>query len=66
MMKKPGRIMKHATNRRAFLTNEMVAAGAATMGAALLPGSSPAFGREEEDHAPVTKGDIAILTFLSY
>jgi hypothetical protein len=64
-MKKPGSDMKLSTNRREFLTNGMVAAGAATMGAALLPGTSPAFAREEDDHAPVTKGDIAILTFLS-
>src|ERR1700682_6380947 len=65
MMKKSESSVKHATNRRAFLTNGMVAAGAATMGAALLPGTSAAFGREEEDHSPITKGDIAILTFLS-
>src|SRR6266704_5078243 len=65
MMKKSESSVKHATNRRAFLTNGMVAAGAATMGAALLPGASTAFGREEDDHAPITKGDIAILTFLS-
>src|SRR5258705_1211188 len=65
MMKKSESSVKHATNRRAFLANGMVAAGAATMGAALLPGTSAAFGREEDDHAPITKGDIAILTFLS-
>src|SRR6266850_2328302 len=65
MMKKSESSVKHATNRRAFLTTGMVAAGAATMGAALLPGTSAAFGREEDDHAPITKGDIAILTFLS-
>jgi len=65
MMKKSESSVKHATNRRAFLTNGMIAAGAATMGAALLPGTSAAFGREEDDHAPITKGDIAILTFLS-
>src|SRR5580692_1232780 len=64
-MKKSGSNVKHATNRRAFLRNGMVAAGAATMGAAFLPSTSAAFGREEEDHAPITKGDIAILTFLS-
>ncbi|HEV3419565.1 MAG TPA: hypothetical protein VG075_04630 [Candidatus Acidoferrum sp.] len=56
--------MKRATNRRAFLTNGMVAAGAATMGASLLPGTAAAF-RGDEDRAPLTKGDIAILTFLS-
>src|SRR6266849_276060 len=64
MIKKSGSSVNHATNRRAFLTNGMVAAGAATMGAALLPGSSAAFGGDE-DRAPITKGDIAILTFLS-
>src|ERR1700747_2439801 len=64
-MKKSENSMKRPTNRRAFLTNGMVAAGAATMGAVLLPGSSAAFGREGEDQSPITKGDIAILTFLS-
>src|SRR6202040_3350210 len=63
-MKKAGSGMKRPTNRRAFLTTGMVAAGAATMGASLLPGTSAAFSGEE-DRAPITKGDIAILTFLS-
>ena len=63
-MKKSEIGMKRPTNRRAFLANGMVAAGAATMGASLLPGTSAAFSGEEE-HAPITKGDIAILTFLS-
>jgi hypothetical protein len=63
-MKKSENGMKRPTNRRAFLTNGMVAAGAATMGASLLPGTSAAFSGEE-DSAPITKGDIAILTFLS-
>jgi Ferritin-like domain len=43
----------------------MVAAGAATIGTAMLPGSPAAFARQEDDHAPITKGDIAVLTFLS-
>ena len=65
-MKDKGSVFSGAKNRRSFLKNGMVAAGAATMGAALLPGASGAFGGEaEEDHSPVTKGDIAILTFLS-
>jgi Ferritin-like domain len=63
-MKKSENSMKRATNRRAFLANGMVAAGAATMGAALLPGTSAAFSGDG-DSAPITKGDIAILTFLS-
>jgi hypothetical protein len=64
-MKENRSVFTEVKNRRSFLKNGMVAAGAATMGAALLPGSVGAFGREEEDHSPITKGDIAILTFLS-
>jgi hypothetical protein len=65
-MKETASIFNGAKNRRSFLKNGMVAAGAATMGAALLPGVSKAFGREEdEDRSPVTGGDIAILRFLS-
>jgi Ferritin-like domain len=63
-MKQSENSMKRPTGRRAFLTNGMVAAGAATMGAALLPGTSAAFSGDG-DSAPITKGDIAILTFLS-
>jgi hypothetical protein len=64
-MKEKATVFSAAKNRRSFLKNGMVAAGAATMGAALFSGASAAFGREEDDHAPITKGDIAILTFLS-
>jgi Ferritin-like domain len=54
---------KHRTQRRSFLKTGVLAAGAATFGAGLLDGSS-ALG-EAQDNAPITKGDIAILTFLS-
>ena len=66
-MKEKGSVFTRVNNRRSFLKNGMVAAGATTMGAALLPATAAAFGREEEDHdhAPITKDDIAILTFLS-
>jgi hypothetical protein len=64
-MKETGSVFSRVNNRRSFLKNGMVAAGATTMGAALLPGTAGAFGREEDDHAPITKDDIAILTFLS-
>jgi hypothetical protein len=64
-MKEKGSVFSGAKNRRSFLKSSMVAAGAATMGAAMLPGASAAFGKEDEDHSPITKGDIAILTFLS-
>jgi hypothetical protein len=63
-MKKSGSGMKHPTNRLAFLTNGMVAAGASTMGAGLLPARLSAFERDDDDRAPITKGDIAILKFL--
>jgi hypothetical protein len=66
-MKEKRSVFSRVNNRRSFLKNGMVAAGATTMGSALLPGTAAAFGREEEDHdhAPITKDDIAILTFLS-
>jgi hypothetical protein len=63
-MKKDGTIFSGRDNRRSFLKNGMVAAGAMTAGVGLVTGST-AFAREENDRAPVTKGDIAILTFLS-
>jgi len=46
----------------------MIAAGAATVGAGMMTGGLPAFGRDrgdDDDNAPITKGDIAILQFLS-
>lgn len=64
-MKENGCAFRGAKNRRSFLKNGMAAAGAATMGAALLPGGAAAFAREEDEHSPISKGDIAILTFLS-
>jgi hypothetical protein len=60
-------VFNRKSNRRKFLKNGMLAAGAATVGAGLLPGKLSAVGRDDEqdDRAPITKGDIAILTFLS-
>jgi hypothetical protein len=63
-MKKEGNIFTRSSNRRAFLKNG-TAAGAATMGAGLLAGKAFAFDRQDDDRAPITRGDIAILTFLS-
>src|ERR1700756_2067777 len=62
-MKKDAAVFGSRGNRRSFLRNGMVAAGAMTAGVGLV--SSPAAFADAEDHAPVTKGDIAILTFLS-
>jgi Ferritin-like domain len=57
--------IKQAANRRSFLKKG--ALGAAAMSAGLLAKGSLVFGqgREDDDHAPITKGDIAVLTFLS-
>jgi hypothetical protein len=58
-------LLKKSSNRRSFLKNGAVAAaGAATLGAGIMPVGAAGFG-QDEDHRPVTKGDIAILTFLS-
>src|SRR3989449_3143442 len=64
-MKEKGSVFSGSKNRRSFLKSGMVAAGAATIGTAMLPGTPVAFAGQEDDHAPITKGDIAILTFLS-
>lgn len=58
-------LLKSSSNRRSFLKNSAIAAGAAaTVGAGVLPIGASGFD-QDEDHRPVTKGDIAILTFLS-
>ncbi len=62
-MKKDGTVFNGRNNRRSFLKNGMVAAGAMTAGVGLV--SSRATFADTNDRAPVTKGDIAILTFLS-
>src|SRR5947207_10696711 len=64
-MKEKGSVFSGSKNRRSFLKSGMVVAGAATIGTAMLPGTPVAFADEEDYHAPITKGDIAILTFLS-
>src|SRR5260370_5010875 len=63
-MKEKGSIFRRAKTRRSFLKTGTVAAGAATMGTAMLPGSPMAVALEEDDRSPITKGAIAILTFL--
>ena len=51
-----------ARNRRRFLKGGMFAAGATVLGAGLSP--SRLLASQDDDRAPVTKGDIAILKFL--
>jgi hypothetical protein len=62
-MKKSGSVFASKTNRRSFLKSGTVA-GAATLGAGLLPARVAAFERDDDDRSPITKGDIAILKFL--
>src|SRR6478672_9938894 len=54
-----------SANRRSFLKKGVLGASAATLAAGMLPGGLAAFDRGEDDGAPITKGDTAILTFLS-
>jgi hypothetical protein len=54
-MKKSRSVLRNSSSRRLFLRNGMIAAGAATMGPGLLPGSLAAFGRDDADHKPVRK-----------
>src|SRR5712692_2669849 len=63
-MKEKANVFSGPRNRRSFLKTGMVA-GAATIGTAMLPASPVAFAGGEDDRAPISKGDIAILTFLS-
>jgi hypothetical protein len=61
-MKKEVNVFAGSTNRRTFLKKGTVAAGAATVGVGLLGDGLSAFGQTGPG---ITKGDIAILTFLS-
>ena len=59
-------LLRRRSNRRAFLQDGAIAAGAATMGAALLSSPIGAFAQGQNlGGPPITKGDIAILRFLS-
>jgi hypothetical protein len=59
-------LLQRRSNRRSFLRDGAVAAGAATMGAALLSSPVAAFAQSQSlGGPPITKGDIAILRFLS-
>jgi hypothetical protein len=52
------------SNRRAFLRKGMTAAGAATAAGMVIPGKL--FGQgDSQDEGNLTRGDIAILRFLS-
>src|SRR5713226_3847824 len=63
-MKQFGTVFKGRTNRRSFLKNGAVAASAATVGTGLLPGRVLALEGDDDDAAPITRGDLAIVRFL--
>jgi hypothetical protein len=65
-MKEKSNVFSRSNNRRAFLRNG-AAAGAVAVGAGLLAGNASAFNRDDDDddRAPITRGDIAILRFLN-
>ena len=63
-MKDIENVFSKSTNRRSFLKNGTMSVGAVGVGAGLLGKATPAFAREDDDHAPITRGDIAILKFL--
>src|SRR5437899_3548075 len=53
-------------NRREFLRNGMVAAGAATLGTGLLASGAPVLAEQEkESSGKLSRGDAAILRFLA-
>ena len=66
-MKQREGLMKRSANRRSFLKKGVMGAGAAAIAAGLPPGNLIAFDRPDQKQAgaPPSKGDIAILTFLS-
>src|SRR5260221_4593468 len=64
-MDKSGSVIRRSANRRTFLKNGMVAAGAATVGAGLLAREVSAFDQEDEKSGKLTRGDAAILRFLA-
>ncbi len=65
-MKELEPVLEKRSNRRSFMKNGALAAGAAAAGAGLLANGLSLFGQEsEEDGSSITKGDIAILRFLN-
>ena len=64
-MKKLKNVYERSVNRRSFMKTGMLAGGAATIGAGLLSGGSPAFGEDDDRDDRLSRGDVAILRFLA-
>jgi hypothetical protein len=62
-MEREKSLMNRSVNRRSLLKTGALAGGAAAIGAGLVGTATSAFG--DESKSRVTKGDVAILTFLS-
>src|SRR5208282_4592510 len=62
-MKGKADMSQKTSNRRSFLKNGVMAAGAATVGAALMGSDRQAFGESSERR--LNPGDVAILQFLA-
>ena len=56
---------KRPANRRSFLRNGVFGLGATAIATGQLPAALPVFGHEDQDEEPVTRGDVAVLKFLS-
>src|ERR1700688_1813752 len=65
-MEKEKSLMNRSVNRRSLLKTGALAGGAVAIGAALAGTASSAFAEQgEQGGSRITKGDIAILKFLS-
>jgi hypothetical protein len=64
-MKNTQTILERPVNRRSFIKNGAIAAGAATVGAGLLSHGLSAFAQQPSTSGSITKGDAAILRFLA-
>jgi hypothetical protein len=64
-MKNTQTILERPVNRRSFIKNGAIAAGAATVGAGLLSHGLTAFAQQPSTSGNITKGDAAILRFLA-
>jgi hypothetical protein len=67
MTKEKSNLLSKNTNRRSFLRNGTVAAGAATLGVGLLASRAPVLAQEgpEEKSGRLTPGDAALLRFAA-